>query len=115
MWDYTRGGGWEMEQSSPSSPGRRRGRESNSSNGATTSNGVGHDRGHDNDSNNDAASCDPSLQDTLSINDDWIDYANTEEEEESGREARVPFQELIDLSITLMRVSPSVFSLTYMI
>ena len=28
--------------------------------------------------------------------------ANTEEEEESGREARVPFQELIDLSITLM-------------
>ncbi len=96
------GGGWEMEQSSPSSPGRRRVRESNSTDGATTSNGVGHGRGQDNDSN-DAASCDPSLQDTLSINNDWSDYGNKEEEEEeSGREARVPFQELIDLSITLM-------------
>ena len=94
------GGGWEMEQSSPSLPGRRRGRESNSTDGTTTtSNGVGHGRGQDNDSN-DAVSCDPS--DTLSINDDWSDYGNNEEEQESGREARVPFQELIDLSITLM-------------
>jgi hypothetical protein len=57
--------------------------------------------GHDNVT--DAANCDLSLQDTPNITGDWIDNGNDEESVSSrGREERVPFQELIDLSITLM-------------
>jgi hypothetical protein len=52
---------------------------------------------------NDAASYDGlSLQDTTSsITDDWIDSDN-DERASMNHEARVPFQELIDLSISLM-------------
>ncbi len=51
----------------------------------------------------DAANYDLSLQYTPNNTGDWIDNGNDEEGESSrGREERVPFQELIDLSITLM-------------
>ncbi len=57
--------------------------------------------GHDNVT--DAANYDLSLQDMPNITGDWIDNGNDEESvSSSGREERVPFQELIDLSITLM-------------
>ncbi len=53
----------------------------------------------------DAANYDLSLQDTPNITGDWIDNGNGNDKESVRgrcREERVPFQELIDLSITLM-------------
>jgi hypothetical protein len=51
----------------------------------------------------DTANYDLSPLDTPIITGDWIDNGNDEESVSSrGCEERVPFQELIDLSITLM-------------
>ena len=62
--------------------------------------GGGYVTGNDDDDDDDSASYDPSLQDTSINTDDGNDDDN--DGNSRGRQPRVPFQELIDLSISLM-------------
>ena len=96
--------GWEVVPSPGDGGGRGGGCDDN--NGVINANNDNSTKPsgscrHDDDT--DATNYDLSLQDTPSITGDWIDNGNDEESVSSrDREERVPFQELIDLSITLM-------------
>ena len=97
--------GWEVMPSPGDGGGRGGGCDDNKgvfnayNNNSTEPSGTCR---HDNDT--DMANYDLHLQDTPSITVDWNDINGNDEESVSSRshEARVPFQELIDLSITLM-------------